>query len=111
MLLFFSIIDCGIMMNKRIILSSAAREGGRLAAIEGGATPIVYERIINTLEKNGFSYDDVAVDIHPKKAGYGSPIKVKLMYVHEFITPMIRRLARGNINLEVEFTTRSENVK
>ena len=110
-LILFSIVDFGLMLNKRFVIVSAAREGSRMAAVEGGATAAVYDRINVQLEKGGIDHRMVRTEIHPKKAGYGSAISVDLTYDHYFITPMVRRFADQKLEINVSFVTRSENVK
>jgi hypothetical protein len=110
-LILFTIVDLGLMLNKRFVLVSAAREGSRIAAVEGGATGAVYDRINMQLEMGGIDHRMVDVNINPKKAGYGSAISVDLGYEHHFITPVIRKFTDGGIEILVSFVTRSENVK
>ena len=110
-LILFTIVDVGLMLNRRFVLVSAAREGSRIAAVEGGATAAVYDRINVQLEAGGIDHRRVGVDVQPQKAGYGRAITVDLSYDHFFITPMVRRFASDSIEINVSFITRSENVK
>ncbi len=110
-LILFTIVDFGLMLNKRFILVSAAREGSRIAAVDGGATAAVYDRINVQLELGGIDHRMVRIDINPKKAGYGSAITIDLSYDHYFITPMIQKFTGGGLEILVSFVTRSENVK
>lgn len=111
MIIMFTIIDFGIMLNRRLIVASAAREGSRIAAVEGGAKEAVFNRIEEQLAAGGIESRLIDIDIHPQKAAYSDPIKVEISYNHEFITPLVRRFAGSHILIQVGFVTRSENVK
>lgn len=108
--MLFLIIDMGLMMSANLILTQAAREGSRRAAIEGGATPGAFERIENQVVAGRLDPERLQVDIRPKQATYGTIINVRVDYEYRFHTPFLRRLAGDPFPLRVEMSARSERL-
>jgi hypothetical protein len=110
-LLLFCILDAGMLMNTQLVLSHAAREGARRAAVEGGATAAVYERIGALLEMGGIHPEDVEIYISPFTASYGWTIRVRLTCTYQAKTPLFAAAVRGSVPLTAEVITRSERVR
>lgn len=106
--MLFMIIDIGLMLTTNLVLTQAAREGSRRAAIEGGATHGAFERIENQVEAARLSLEQLKVDIKPRRASYGTIINVQVDYRHRFRTPIMRKLAGDPFPLRVEMSARSE---
>ncbi len=109
--LMFGIIDFGLAMNAQLILSAAAREGARRAAVDGGDTRAVRERINQQLGLGRIDPARAEVSVSPRTAAYGSPIQVELAYPYTFVTPVGRSLASGGIRIRAGAVTRSEKLR
>lgn len=109
--LFFAMFEFGLVLNSRLVLLAACRDGARRAAVEGGATAAVGERIRNQLGLGYLNPDLATVTIEPQTASYGTPIAVSIEYPYRFTTPVIRSLFGGQFRLKVTITSRSEHVR
>ena len=103
--------ECTLALNDRLVLEAAAREGARRAAIEGGATARVYERIDALLRAGHLDPAHVEVKISPWSAPYGHSIWVTVSYGHRFITPPVRAALGDGVDLEAKALSRSERLR
>lgn len=110
-LLFFAMIEFGLMLNSRLVVLAACRDGARRAAVEGGATAGVGERIFSQLELGFLDPTLATVSVVPETASYGTPIAVTIEYPYRFITPLVRSLFGGELSLKVTITSRCEHVR
>ncbi|MCL6449675.1 MAG: pilus assembly protein [Acetobacteraceae bacterium] len=108
LVLLFGSIEYGLLLNARLVLEAAARDGARRAAVEGGTGEQVLERIARQLELGGIDPEKVEVDISPWWAEYGRTIRVRLAYDYPLISPVVRTLLGESVRLEVRAITRSE---
>src|SRR5690606_22833373 len=108
--MLFLIIDMGLMMSANLVLTQAAREGARRAAIGGGATPGAFQRIESQAAAGRLDLDRLQMDIQPKQASYGTIINVRVDYDYRFHSPFLRRLAGDPFPLRVEMSARSERL-
>ena len=111
MLLLFAIVDFGFAMNAQLVIASAAREGARRAAIDGGASEQARRRIREHLALGRIDPDKAEITINPPKAGYGGTVTVFVSYQYPFITPMIRSLGGDSLRLKAGASSRSEKVR
>lgn len=111
LVILFAILEIGSMLNSRLILSAAAREGARRAAVEGGSHDSVYSRIEQQLRFGNISPEDVEIQITPNRASYGSPIEVRLVYRYSWKSAFLQSIYRKDVILEVAVITRSEKVR
>lgn len=109
-LLLFSMLEVGLALNAKLVLTSVARETARLAAIQGGRTAQVVERMMESLVLAGINPDEVEWAIRPGQAIYGSRITVTLRYRYKLKMPLIAVLSGGDIPIQAEVVTRSEYV-
>lgn len=110
-LLLFALVELGFMLNAKLVMVSAAREGARRAAVEGGATGQVLERIEHQLRMGRIDPRHVRVDITPRTASYGTSIRVKLEYPYRVMIPMVRALVGEEVPIGAEMISRSEKVR
>ncbi|MCL4368042.1 MAG: pilus assembly protein [Actinobacteria bacterium] len=110
-LLLFGIIDFGLAMNAQLVLVSAAREGARRAAVDGGASQQAYGRIHDYLSLGPIDPDRAAVTITPREAGYGGSIRVEIAYRYRLLTPLVRSAVGEGINLHAVAYSRSEKLR
>ncbi len=111
LLLCFGMIELGLLVNAKLVLAAAAREGARRAAVEGGATAGVYHKITEQLELGNIHADEVDIRISPARAAYGSAITVTLSYDYPVFMPLLRSVFGATVHLQSEVTTRSERVR
>jgi len=94
-ILLFGIIDFGLMLNHRITLEHAVREGARYAAVHDGCTDI-QDR---TKERAGGAIPDrntVSVSYEQNPAPDGSTVKVSAPFDWQF--PLMSRFGVGAIH-------------
>ncbi len=109
--ILFSILEFGTMMNAYLVVSTAAREGARRAAIEGGRTAEVLASIEHQLALGNLLPDHAEITISPKEAAYGRPISVRVAYPYRPRFGFVTALSGGIIWLDAEVMTRSEKVR
>ncbi|MEW6725200.1 MAG: TadE/TadG family type IV pilus assembly protein [Bacillota bacterium] len=109
--LLFTLFDLGLLLNVKLAMSAAARAGARRAAIEGGETPAVLETIRLNLAVGGIPHQQAEVEIRPRRASYGTPITVTIIYTHQMVTPLAALVLGNGVRLEAEAVSRSEKVR
>lgn len=106
--MLFGVIDLAMMLNAKLVVTSAAREAARQAAVDGGATGKALERARDLLYLGGIDSKASQVEISPARARYGARIRVTVRYRHRFLFPAMRALAPRGVRLEGTVVTRSE---
>ena len=104
-ILLFGIIDFGLMLNHRITLQHAVREGARYAAVHDGCTDI-QDR---TKDRAGDAISDrntVSVSYEQNPAPAGSTVKVSAPFEWQF--PLMTRFGVGSIDTSVSGSGRLE---
>lgn len=109
--ILFSMMEMAMLLNTKLVLSSAAREGARRAAIDGGATRAVHERIEKQLALGRLDADRAVVSVSPWAVSHGQSIRVRVQYPYETLTPFVRPIAGSHIPLQAEVIARSEKVR
>lgn len=109
-LLTFSLLDLGLLLNTKLVLMQAARSGLRQAVIDGGASPGTRKALSDQLQIGGIDPAEVQVSITPRSASYGTWITVALSHEHRLKTPLARVADRGLVRLGVRLMGRSENL-
>ncbi|HHY34248.1 MAG TPA: DUF4320 family protein [Firmicutes bacterium] len=109
-LLLFSMLEVGLALNTKLVLTSVARETARLAAIQGGRTAQVVERMRESLTLAGINPEEVEWVIRPGQAIYGTRITVTLRYRYKLKMPLVAAISGGDIPIQAEVVTRSEYV-
>lgn len=108
--LLFSVLEVGLALNARLVLTSVARETARNAAVSGGRTPEVVDRMKESLRLCGIDPDEVDWSISPGQAIYGTRITVRLAYGYRFRVPLVSAVVGRTVPISVEVVTRSEFV-
>lgn len=103
-LVLFSILEVGLLLNDKMVLISAAREVARVCAVERGKTRNAMERLRELLRADGIDPDAVAASIRPTQAIYGTTIYVDVK------SPVVRPLSGPFIPVSAHAVTRSEFV-
>ncbi len=109
-LVLFSIVEVGLLLNDKMVLMSAAREVARVCAVEGGKTQNALNRLRELLIADGLDPDTVTASIRPTQAIYGTTIYVDLSYDYLVKSPVVRPLAGSFIPVAAHAVTRSEFV-
>ena len=110
LLLLFT-IELGMAANVQLRVTGAAREGARRAAVDGGDTPSARQAILRYLAPAGLAADDVAIEINPAYASYGTSVRVRVAVTHLWRTPIVRQLLGAVATIKAEAVTRSEKVR
>jgi Flp pilus assembly protein TadG len=84
LILIFGIIDFGRMLNAKITLTEAAREGARAAALVGTDAGADRARAAAT----GYTLNDPDVDECPTSPGADDNATVTVTYNFQFVTPI-----------------------
>ncbi len=111
LIVLLGIVEFGFLLNARLVVTSAAREGARRAAVEGGDTPAVVEVVRQNLAMGLADADRAVITISPHQASYGTPIHVRITYRYLFMTPLARAMWGPGIELTAEFISRGEKVR
>ncbi len=110
-IILFGIVEFAFIFNAKLIMTGAAREGARRAAVEGGATPGAYTCIRDYLALGNVRPDEVEALITPTQASYGTTIKVRLVYRYPVMTAVLRPIIGEALTLTAEVLTRGEKVR
>lgn len=103
-------LEVGLILHTQLVLASAAREGGRQAAVDGGWSSRVEERVLNLLEMGGLRGEAAAISVQPQTAAYGRPVNVQVLYPYEVRSGILRTVLPGIIDLQARVVTRSERL-
>ena len=107
----FAVMEFGLMVNAKILLTNAAREAARKAAVDGGASQAAVTRALDCVKMGSIDPRTVEVFIRPVEAAYGSTITVRVSCEYHPVTSVIRGITRGPVPLASEVVTRSEKVR
>lgn len=108
--ILFSILETGLLLNEKMVLTSTAREVARLCAVEGGRTPNALALLNDLLSSAGLDMSSVTATIMPGQAIYGTTITVNLEYSYKVKSPVIGSLLGHTVDLTAKAVTRSEFV-
>ena len=103
-------LDAGRMLNAQLVLTMAAREGARRAAIAGGDYPEVRAHMLELVEAGHLDVDRLELDIRPRRARYGTILHVDLAYRWEPQAPLLGTLLGSEVVLRARVVTRSERL-
>ncbi len=109
-LILFSILELGLMLNAKLVLASAAREIARVCAVEGCYNGKTDPLIGGILEATGLTPGEVEVNVTPRQAIYGTIIHVRLNYSYRVKSTVIAAISTSTISIAAKAVTRSEFV-
>lgn len=109
-LILFSLLDLGLLLNARMILTQAARAGVRQAIVDGGASERAYRAVEDQLSLAGLAGRGTDVSITPRTASYGTMIRVALAHDYRLKTPLALAVGRSHVRLAVTLIGRSEKL-
>jgi Flp pilus assembly protein TadG len=86
LIILFSIIDFGRLLNAKIVLSQAAHEGARAAAlVDEGEAQTIINKIVGSMSSE---LDEPAIDACDPTPDTGTDATVTLTYHFEYVTPL-----------------------
>ncbi|HEX6990224.1 MAG TPA: TadE/TadG family type IV pilus assembly protein [Bacillota bacterium] len=103
-------LDLGRWLNAELVLTMAAREGARRAAVMGGDYPEVRDRIAELAAAARLADERLEVRIEPMRARYGTTITVELEFPFRPLSPMLLALVGPEVTLRAAAITRSERL-
>lgn len=104
-------VELGMAMNARLVVTGAAREGARKAAIDGGNTQAARQAIERYLAMATIDPSTARITIQPGTASYGTQLSVVVEIDHTWRTPLVRQVLGGMITIRGEAVSRSEKVR
>lgn len=107
----FLTIELGLALDARLVLSAAAREGARRAAIEGGDTARVREVVDRQLALSPVLPGGHTLEIVPARASYGTEVAVLVTVDYHWRTPIGRLLLGSSLRMKGEARSRCEKVR
>lgn len=84
LLILFGIIDFGLLLNRQLLLTEAAREGARVAALDGSESDVL-DRVEAVL---GAPPSSLQVSACPAGASVDADASVSLTFAYETKTPL-----------------------
>jgi Flp pilus assembly protein TadG len=111
LLLLFSMVEIGLLLNARLALAAAVREGARRAAVEGGRTQGAVDRITQLLALGGLDAAQAEIAITPREASYGTTVTVTVTCGYRWCLPFTRSLWGERVSIVEEVQIRSEKVR
>lgn len=111
LVMLFGTLELALALQARLVISSAAREGARQAAVDGGISTRVQQRIVDHLELANISQEDAEITISPQSASYGTPVSVTITHDYLFQTPLLKPVLGAGIRLESRAISRSEKLR
>ncbi len=110
LLLCMFCFELAMILQAQLVLGTAAREGARQAAVDGGWSSGVQQRVASLLQMGGLDNDHAQISVLPNQAAYGRPIDVSIEYTFNVRTAMLRSVLPATIQLKSEVVTRSERL-
>ena len=100
-----AVVVFGELAHTRLVIDAAAAAGARQAAVIGGDSPGVRDRIATELRDGGIDPSRASVSVHPGLAGWGEPIRVRVSIDARASIPFA---GSWGVPMSAEFVTRSE---
>jgi Flp pilus assembly protein TadG len=117
LVLLGGILDFGFLFNNYTVVTNAAREGARMAALPGSAEADVKERVNKYIQAAGLTLSGVSTTVQPVAVVAGgstvNAIKVQVSYPYNYMIlgPLVQMVGGGSftgITLKTAATMRRE---
>jgi len=118
LLILAGILDMGFLFNNYAVVTNAAREGARMAAVPGWAEADVKARVNKYIAGAGLqlagvttSVQPVAIDVGGGRSVNGVKVVVSYPYTYLILGPVATMIQRGsisNITVQAAATMRAE---
>ena len=106
------IIEFGRMAMVQQVITNAAREGARIAVLDGATTPKVTTKVNDYLSSGKISTAKVKVSPNPPdSAGYGEPVTVSVSVLFDDVSWLPAPFFVGGKTLSAESIMRRETVE
>lgn len=113
--LVFGMIEFGRAIMVQQVVTNAAREGARVAVLDGSTTSEVQEKVSHYLESSSIPMNTAATVITspdpPSSAGYGQPVSVTVSVPYSNISWLPGASYLGGITLDATSVMRRETVQ
>ncbi|MEW5932694.1 MAG: TadE/TadG family type IV pilus assembly protein [Bacillota bacterium] len=109
--MLLGMVELGLVLDAQLVVSMAAREAARQAAVDGGASTKAYQRAEETLRLGALDPGLAAVEIWPRQASYGTVVHARVSYPYTFLTHALEWVGGRGVELKTEAVTRSEKVR
>jgi len=106
--LLFTASDLGRAWHARLVLTVAAREGARRAALDAGWTPGVEAKVAAVLAAGGLSGAAAVTVAPPGPLHFGHDVTVTVRYPLTLHSPIARAVVGAEAWLEAALTARVE---
>ncbi len=110
LLLFFGLLELGLLFQTRLVLAHAARVGLRQAVVDGGASPRAVRVFEDQLRLGGVDPRRAEVSISPRHAFWGTTVTLRARLEEPLRTPLRSLVPGGRVVMEAVFSGRSENL-
>lgn len=91
LLILAGTIEFGRVLNQYLVVTAAAREGARAAAVGDANAEIIAEQAASSIDKG-----QLTVTISPDNRPRGTPVTVTVTNPVQIITPLISKFFQGN---------------
>ena len=106
------IIEFGRMAMVQQVITNAAREGARIAVLDGATAGKVQSRVEDYLRSGTIKVGNVKVSPDPPdSAGYGEPVSVTVTVLFNEVSWLPTPFMLGGITLQAEAVMRRETVE
>jgi Flp pilus assembly protein TadG len=106
-LILAGIIDIGLLFNNDLVISNAAREGARIAAI-GSSDAAIQSSIINMTQSLKQSKLKITINPQDSTRKKGDQVTVTVEYDNSLITPIISAILPNPVHLSAKTVMRVE---
>ncbi len=110
-MLLFAMVEIGLLLDGKLALAAAVRDGARRAAVEGGRTPGTQDKIERLLALGNLDPSRASIEVTPKEASYGTTVTVRVVYQYRWYLPFTRALWGESVQIADEAHARSEKVR
>lgn len=110
LLMFFGIIEFGLMLGSYVLIHDLARDGVR-AGVVGADNDAIKSQIIGNSVLLDTDSAHLTITITPEyysNRKVGDPLEVKIDYKHDVITPLIGSIVGSPVNMSAKYRMRTE---
>lgn len=110
-MLLFAMVEVGLLLNGKIALAAAVRDGARRAAVDGGRTPGTIDKVERLLALANLDPSRAVIQVTPKEASYGTTVTVRVTYTYKWCLPFTRAIWGDSVEIADEAYARSEKIR
>jgi len=103
-------LELALVLEARLVLTTAARETARQAAVDGGWSRNTARRAAEILSLGGLEYSRAEISLSPRHAAYGRPLSLVIRYRYPVRSAFLRPFLPSELPLEIRVVSRSERL-